>query len=104
MTNGISLFNKLELDDPFKVGLYISGIIFILSFITSPIGIEINIVRAKSLRILFISLIALIVYKIIQEVYNYIHPATPKLTIGGYLAKYALAIIYITVVMFTLKI
>ena len=103
MANGIPLFDRLNLDSPFNIGLYISGIIFILSFITSPSGIEINIVRAKSLITLFISLMALIIYNIIQDIYNHYHALTSKLTIGGYLAKYLLAIIYLIIIIFTLK-
>lgn len=53
----INLFKELKLNDPHKFVLYISGILFIMSFFFNPLEVQIRDLRYSSLIFMIASLI-----------------------------------------------
>ena len=61
MAEPISLFNRLKLNSMYNIGIYISGIILIFSFIITPEQINLPLLRAVCLKILLLSFLTIII-------------------------------------------
>ena len=105
MTNGdITLFGKLNLNNTFNVGLYISGIVFITSFIVAPVGIPIEKVRSTALFIIIVSVIARIIINILDDIVEAnSHNMSESDAVGFLVLRYFLIFVYVGIIIINLS-